>query len=183
MKQNGFNLLPKETFEKREKARVKLDRVSIVSAVFPLIAVLVWIVFILISSFIRRDIAGINQEIRSVEDEIASYKLLQDRKALLVLKTRALTEIVTLDVNPENFFTIVQTAIENSGRDTEIISYGRETTGAFFIAAHADNAASVADITRIFRNTDKLEAIQLTNVSDVEDQDRILFTLVFTILD
>lgn len=152
------------------------------SAVFPLIAVIVWIFFILIKAYTEVQIKRVNNEIASVQAEINSYQELKDKKALLVLKTRKLKDVVLFDINPEDFFDIVQEIVNSSKLNVVISSYGRDVSGAFFINCKANSVDDSTKLTRTF-----VEDVRLTDVQLIEMQNslneggNLEFTLFFNI--
>lgn len=161
---SNFNLLPQEVFKKRQQKKVSIDNTTVFSAVLPLVAILIWVVFTLLSSFKTREITTLNKNIKTKETEIAGYKDDKDLNAILVLKTRVLSEIVKKDVNPENFFNIVQNTIKKSGRNIKITAYGRESSGVFTISATGESIKDVTDITRIFRQQEGLSNVKIKNI-------------------
>lgn len=170
MTKSDFNLLPKEVFDQRKKSRKTVDRTSLFSAVLPLLAVIVWIAFIGLNYLVETQVKQVEDEITSIENEISTYQADKDKKSLLVLKTKVLKDIVRRDVNPENFFTIVQELVEDSGLEIQILTYGRNTDGKFYITASANTIPAIADINRIFRNAEQLNNVQLNDISKSGDE-------------
>ncbi|MBD3363086.1 hypothetical protein GF362_05180 [Candidatus Dojkabacteria bacterium] len=183
MENKGFNLLPKEVFEQRQKTKTAVENTSMFAAVLPFVAVLGWIIFMFLNYSVERSIKNIRNEISQVEREMLEYQSDKDKKALLILKTRVLKDIVIRDVNPEKFFNIVQRVIKDSNLDIHITTYGREKTGKFFIKAIADSPSSVASINRIFRNNEEILDVELSYLQNEENSGAIEFQITFNLLD
>lgn len=183
MSEQNINLLPKALFKSREQTRKVLDRTTIFSGVLPMVAVLVWIVFIILNYFVQFDIQKANGEIKTTDNEILNYQEDKDRKALLILKTRVLKDIIQRDVNPEKFFSVVLEIINSSNLDVNIDSFGRNTDGKFSITGNADNVASVTDLHRIFRNSKQISEVELLSTITKNDEGRSVFQISFNILD
>ncbi len=178
-----FNLLPKEIFQKRILLREKIDKTSVLSALLPLSAVVVWIVFMTITVFISTDIKTKEKGIAILNQEISTYDQVKEDKSLLVLKTGVLEEIVKRDVNPEDFFLVVKKLVENSGFDAQILAYGRNADGRFGLEMSVDSVDTMTKIVRLFRKNERINLVELESVDFTVDSDaRYTYEITFELL-
>lgn len=175
----GFNLIPESVFVERTQERKRAEKVSLFFAVFPVIAAVIWIGLQTYNTYIETDIQVLGSQIDQTTSAIDSLRPAKDRKALLILKTRLLSDIVLMDVDPEDFFSIVQDTIDKSGLDIVIMEFGKEEKG-FTIDCVADNNNAITDIVRQFRERDELADVFLNSITKTEEE--INFSISFRII-
>lgn len=180
---SNFNLIPKEIYTSREKKRQGKDKTVFYSAIFPFLGIVVWLIFLLLRLNVTTDIRNVKSETLQVQNEIKKYDVEKLTNAELVLKTKLLKEIVKNDVNPEDFFRIVQDTVTNSGRQIKILEYGKSNTGEFTITAEAASIENITDIIRIFREHERLDNVSVSTVSYPSTADgKYEFQITFKIL-
>ncbi|MBP9758165.1 hypothetical protein KBD45_00580 [Candidatus Dojkabacteria bacterium] len=181
---SNFNLIPKEIYTKREKKRQTQDKTILFSSILPFLAIVVWLIFLVLRLGVKNELNIIESEKNKVDVEIQKYETEKLTNAELVLKTRLLKEIVKNDVNPEDFFRIVQDTIVSSGKKVSVLEYGKNSTGNFSIKAQADDIINISDIVRIFRELDRLADVKLLTVSAPEGRESVTyeFEMTFKIL-
>lgn len=162
---SNFNLIPKEIYSKREQKRQSKDKTIFFSAVFPFLAIVVWLIFLLLRLNVKQDIDAFRIEKSTIESQLEQYEPEKRTNAELVLKTRLLKDIVKNDVNPEDFFRIVQDTINESGKPIKVLEYGKDNVGDFTIVAEADDVVSITDMVRIFRDHARLEEVKLKSIT------------------
>lgn len=181
---NNFNLIPKEIYAKREQKRQSQDKTILFSSIFPFLAIVVWLIFLVLRLEVKNDISNVEVEQKKAEVEVQKYESEKLTNAELVLKTKLLKEIVKNDVNPEDFFKIVQDTITNSGKSVVVLEYGKNSSGDYSINAQADDVKNITDIVRIFRELDRLVDVRLMNIQYPLDSEnsKYDFELAFKIL-
>lgn len=181
---NNFNLIPKEIYAKREQKRQSQDKTILFSSIFPFLAIVVWLIFLVLRLEVKNDISNVEVEQKRAEVEVQKYESEKLTNAELVLKTKLLKEIVKNDVNPEDFFKIVQDTITNSGKSVVVVEYGKNSSGDYSINAQADDVKNITDIVRIFRELDRLVDVRLMNIQYPLDSEnpKYDFELAFKIL-
>lgn len=181
---SNFNLIPKEIYTRREKKRQTQDKTILFSSILPFLAIVVWLIFLILRLGVKNELDIITAEGKQVDIEIQKYETEKLTNAELVLKTRLLKEIVKNDVNPEDFFRIVQDTIVSSGKNVFVLEYGKNTNGDFSIKAEAEDIINITDIIRIFRELDRLEDVKLLSVNSPRDESTVNyeFEMSFKIL-
>jgi hypothetical protein len=180
----NFNLIPKEIYTKREQKRQSKDKTVFYSAIFPFLAIVVWLIFLLLRLDVTKDIRNYKNDTLQVQNEIQKYEVEKLTNAELVLKTKLLKEIVKNDVNPEDFFKIVQDTINESGKSIKVLEYGKNNTGDFSITGNSDTLEDITDIVRIFREHKRLNELKLNSVNypNENSQNKYEFEVAFKIL-
>jgi hypothetical protein len=178
-----FNLLPKETFIKREKIREKFDKTLIGSSVLPLIGISIWILIFLFNYSIKFQIAERDNLIRSNDDLISTYSEFRRDRAFLVAKMNILESIIDNDVNPDIFFGLVREILDNTGVLASINSYGRNQDGRFEVGFEVDSIEDLATIAYAFRSNPQIENFELNIVNFLPIQNQMYaFDIIFSII-
>jgi hypothetical protein len=148
------------------------------------LAIVVWLIFLVLRLDVKNDISNVEVEQKNTEVEVQKYESEKLTNAELVLKTKLLKEIVKNDVNPEDFFKIVQDTITNAGKSVVVLEYGKNSSGDYSINAQADDVKNITDIVRIFRELDRLVDVRLMNIQYPLDSEnsKYDFELAFKIL-
>lgn len=178
----SFNLLPKETFEKREIIRAKIDKTIIGSAFLPLLAVVIWIILFLFNYSIKLQIQNRNKIIEENNQLISAYDEIRRDRAFLVMKTRKLEEIIYKDVNPEVFFGLVRSTISSLDIDVSVLSFGRNQDGRFEVELEASSVEDLVLIANKFRHTNEITNFELNRFNFVlENNSKLKMTMIFGI--
>lgn len=166
MKVFSFNLVPekpKELIVKEEERDIS----SVYTAVLPLFAVLVWIGALLFNGLlVEKTKATWQKSIDTKNARIQSEFLpaiIQNGE--LVVKTKALAELIVKDIKPENLFRITEEIFPTKETGVEISGYGRDADGSFKINIITDTYEKLAEVTRRFSNNKNVSGVTIKGSS------------------
>ncbi|MBN1916202.1 hypothetical protein JW796_04440 [Candidatus Dojkabacteria bacterium] len=174
-----FNLLtPKSEEEiKKEEAR---DTGSLYSAVLPLIGSIIWVGLVLANSLILNNyVTTWQKKITNQEIEIISYSPQKRSNGELFLKARSLSGVIEKNINPEQFFGLVEGRLYSVSPNIEIRAYGREESGKFNVDAVTEDFFIISRVIYSFTSDPAFQNVELNSIGNDLKTGKINFKLSF----
>lgn len=165
MKTYGFNLLPQKSRSLVKKEN-KRDNYSVAVALLPFLSVVIWLIIVLINNLIIEQYKlrwqeSINKSNNTINTELQPILI---KHGELVTKTNALAGLVSVDVNPERLFILLD-QIYQQDPTFSISGYGRNRDGSFFVDITAVSYLRLAEVTRKFIEYRFIENVTITSTS------------------
>lgn len=182
MKTFSFNLLPQKTKEQIVKED-KRDQTSLYTAIFPLLATLIWLSIVVYNgTFLQKQIADLQNSIAEKNDKIErQYLPLRIQHGELVIKTSALSTLIQKDIKPESLFILTEKIFPVTDPDIVIIGYGRYADGTFNITIGVPNFKKLAEVTRRFSNFEATTNIRISSATKIDNQDQVRAIINFNL--
>jgi len=161
-----FNLLPGKPKELEVKEENR-DRLSVRSAVLPLVAALVWLGLIVFNGLVVEKVKGKwQQAVTGKENKIkVQYLSVRIQHGELVSKTNLLTDVIQKDIKPEEVFVLTEKLFPETEAGIQIKGYGREEDGAFNVTLSTANYEQFAQVIRRFSNYEGVRDVRSLGVS------------------
>ena len=160
-----FNLLTPKSEEEIKKEETR-DSSSVYTAILPLIGAVIWVAIVLANSLLVQSyITTWKQKIVTQNLEIGTFTDDREQNGELYLKTQALSEVITKNIDPEEFFEVVEGTLFSISPDINIRSYGRQEGGQFDINASTDSFIDVAKVMNAFTSDDAYANVTLNSAT------------------
>ncbi len=174
-----FNLLTPKSEEEIKKEEQR-DTSSLYSAVLPIVGAIIWVLISLANLLILTNyIASWKLKIESQNDDVTSYEDSKKTNGELFLKTRALSGVIEKNIDPAEFFELVEGTLFSVSNNIQINAYGREDSGIFNVDATTTNFEDVAKVVYAFTSDAAFKNVKLNNVINDVENDEIDFKLSF----
>ncbi|MBU0976777.1 MAG: hypothetical protein ABIE03_03205 [Patescibacteria group bacterium] len=175
----SVDFLPKQT-EEEVSEKYNLSKTALYAAVLPLLASFIWVIAMLISVYYKREVSSYNQIVADKNNEIATYDSVRRKQTELVLKVDALTDVVTRDFDPQEFFDIVDKTIKETGdAKAGIYAYQREEDGVFVVQGKANSYLDLAKIMVVFNRKEVFDQVQIKSIYYDKETDTVNFQVGF----
>ncbi|MCA9383688.1 hypothetical protein KC909_04935 [Candidatus Dojkabacteria bacterium] len=182
----SFNLIPKKSEQEVQKEE-KRDKTSVWTAILPLTGVSVWLLLVLFNGVVVDGVkANWEESIAQKENRIdTEYLAVRVQHGELVLKTKSLATLITLDIKPETLFVLTEQIFPEPEPGVRIIGYGRNDDGSFSIRLATDDYQKIAEIARRFSNYEGANLVTIESVAtdptSEDNPDEIQATIKFFI--
>jgi hypothetical protein len=174
-----FNLLPgksKEEIEKVDSRDTNLLYIGLLLLVFSF----VWVGITLANSILIDNSKKLWQErIADQQNQILGYAQDKRSNGELTEKTFALEEVIVKNIDPEEFFELVEGRITETSPTSTIKSYGREDSGTFNVSGQSANFLEISKIVYAFTSDESFSEVKLQNVAQDFEENKVLFNLSF----
>lgn len=179
-----FNLLPekpKELVVKEEKR----ESTALFLAILPLFAVLVGTGLMLFNFFIvKQNLTTWENSNKERDTKILGFSQAVVKGLEFIQKTELLAEPVEKDVEPEQFFDLIEELLSKLEFDAEVIKYRRNSDGSFDIVISFKGLDKTGDLIAAFETLNKVKAPSARNINvDLTQGDRIEATINFFVED
>jgi len=175
----SIDFLPKPTKEEVED-KYKVSKAGVYAALLPLLAALIWLIAMVISTYFKSEVSKKEETIRERESTIASYNQVRLHQTELVLKIEELKEIVIKDFYPQKFFNEVSRTIRSTGdAQAEVYAYGREQDGTFSIKGMANSYLDLAKIMVAFNLREEFNNVLIDSIYYDREKDNVNFQISF----
>lgn len=174
-----FNLLTPKSEEEIRKEEER-DTGSLYSAVLPLIGSIIWVAIVLTNTLILNNyIASWQEKIASQGVEINSYSSHKNFNGELFLKARALSGVIEKNIDPEEFFEVVEGRLYAVSPAIKIQAYGREESGKFNVDAVTEDFFIISKVLYSFTSDPAFQNVELNSIGNDLETGKINFKLSF----
>lgn len=174
-----FNLLPGKS-KKEVKKEDDRDSSSFYIVLVLLIVTVLWVISSLSNSVLVNNYIGSwNTRITDQEAEILGYAATKATNGELVTKTKALENVIDKNIDPDEFFSLVEGTITSASPSAIIRSYGREESGTFNVNGEGQSFQEVSKIIYVFTSNQSFTDVKLQNVVNDFEKGAVTFSLAF----
>lgn len=182
MKTFSFNLLPQKTKEQVHKEE-KRDQTGLYTAVFPLLATIIWLGITLFNGiYLQSKIKDLSEQIAvkqgRVEGEFLPVRI---QHGELVIKTAALAEVIDKDIKPESLFILTQKIFPTEDPQIQITGYGRYSDGGFGINLTASTYEKLNDVVRRFSKYPGTYNVRISSANRNDKSNQIAAVINFNL--